>query len=521
MLLHKLEWIFEEIKFFTTLALPPSVICLTEGLQMKLSNVFIGRVSGENISTMLSALFIGQMVMLCTAYSISEGLSASINILCSQAYGKKQLKLVGLYYYRVLLLMILICFPLFSLLISVGPIVHYFTQDNELSLGAGTYTSIYCFGFPAFAYFNATIRFLQSQNIVWGPLTYLLIGSVVNGILQYILILHYNLGIAGAACAYVMSIYLIALLVSTHIRLSEVHFSTSVEFDTELINEWFHTAKYIIPTTLQTFIGTVVSNVYPVIILLLISHSKYELAIYSILYSVWFVISLFTMGFSSAITVRVGHLLGEDNTYKAKRSAIFGIVFGEVVLLVFCIGTMVLSHPLSQLFTTDAEFSNELYYNLLALSVITLTDILLLGQGVMNGCGLQHFQATLKFLFMFLLGFVVQVSLVRLFAWKAFCIICLQSLFRLLCFITCMIIVFSRNWNSFVLKTDSNAESEISRVTIQHSYSSSPRSYLNYIVSRFERLGKMCHSSKYLVLRYSICLIFGIFLFISIKLLNP
>ena len=448
---QKFEWIFEEIKFFTTLALPPSIMCLAEGLQLKLSIIFIGRMSGENVSSMLSALFIGQMVILCTAYSISEGLSACVNILCSQAYGKKQYRLVGLYYYRVLLLMVLICFPLFSLFISVGPIVHFFTQDMELSLGAGRYTSIYCFGFPAYAYFNAAIRFLQSQNVVWGPLNYLLIGSIVNGILQYILILHYNFGIAGAAAAYVISIYLIALLVFTHIRFSRVHISTAVEFNAELFSGWFKTAKYVIPATMQAFIATVVSNVFPVIILLLVSHSKNQLALYSIMYSVWFVISLTTMGLSSAITVRVGHLLGENDTQRAKRSAIFGIVFGEIVLLFFGIVTMVLSQPLSQLFTTDINFANELYYNLLALSVITLTDILLLGQGVMNACGLQLIQAILKFVLMFLLGFVAQVLLVRFFAWKALCIICLQSLFRLLCFIICMIIVFSRNWNSSVI----------------------------------------------------------------------
>ena len=166
MLFHKFAWIIEEIKLLTVLALPPSIICLAEGLQLKLSNIFIGRVSGENISTALSALYFGQVVTTCTAYSITEGLSVCVNILCSQAYGKKQYKLVGLYYYRVLLLMILVCFPLFSILISVGPIVHFFTQDRQLSIGAGEYCSIYCFGFPAYAFYKISVRFLQSQNIV-------------------------------------------------------------------------------------------------------------------------------------------------------------------------------------------------------------------------------------------------------------------------------------------------------------------------------------------------------------------
>ena len=515
---NKVKWICEEIRYFTILALPPSISYLLEGLQLKLGNVFIGRASGENVQTMLSALFIGQIVMLCTGTTISEGLNSSVNILCSQAYSKKQHKLVGLYYYRVLLLMILICFPLFSLLISVERIVYFFTQDRELSHGAGTFTSIYCLGFPAFAYINATIRFLQSQNIVWGPLPYLLLGNIVNGILQYMLILHFNLGIAGAAAGYVISTNLIGLLIFAHIRFSGVYMSTAVEFNIELISEWIHTAKYIISPTIQTLISYVASNVFPVILLLLISHSKNELAIYSILYSMWCMISLCTIGFSSAITVRVGHLLGKNDIQQAKRSAIFGIVFGEIWLSLICMGAMALSGPLSQLFTTDPNFADELYYNFLIIPILILTDIIWFGQGVMNGCGMHNIQAILKFLFITVLSFVVQVFSVRLFEWKALCIVSLQSFFRLVCFTISVIIVFSRKWNSFVLNPDSNPESDTSRIEIQHLNSTLPQFIRNSIVHRFGRFDFL-RSSSFLIFRYITCLTLGIstFCFIYVK----
>ena len=513
MLYQRLTWIIEEIKILTALALPPSIICLTEALQLKLSYIFIGRVSGENVSSMLSALFIGQVVTICTAYSISEGLSACVNILCSQAYGKKQYRLVGLYYYRVLLLMVLICFPLFSLFISVGPIVHFFTQDMELSLGAGRYTSIYCFGFPAYAYYYISVRFLQSHNVVLCPLFYLIIGSIVNGILQYILILHYNFGIAGAAAAYVISIYLIALLVFTHIRFSRVHISTAVEFNIELISGWLHTAKYAFPTILQTFIGFFVSNVFPIIILLLVCNNKKQLAIYSILYSVCFVYALFTMGFTSSLTVRVGHLLGANDTQKAKRSAIFGIVFGELVFLVISIGTIILSHPLSQLFTTDPSFANEVYHNLLILPVITLSDIMLLGQGVANACRMQHVQAGFKFIYMFVLGFVAEYFLVKLFAWKALSIFAIQGLAKLLCLISSMAVIFTRNWETFSLKIrDSNQLS--SNTQVIEDDITSPKPF-------FLRIGRsFCNSYSFILTRYIICFVLGCFIFTAAYLLN-
>ena len=516
-----LAWILEELKFHITLALPPSVICLTDGLQVKLSNVFIGRVSGENITSMLSALFIGQIFIGFTAYSISEGLSISVNILCSQAYGKKQLKLVGLYYYRVLLLMILICFPLFSLLISVGPIVHFFTQDNELSLGAGTYTSIYCFGFPAYAYYYTSIRFLQSQNIVWGPLFYLIIGSVVNGILQYILILHYNLGIAGAACAYVMSIYLIALLVFAHIRFSRVHISTKVGFDTELISEWFHTAKYVLPSIIQVSIAMIANSVFPIIILLLVCNNKDQLALYSIMYSVWFVYSLFAMGYTSSLTVRVGQLLGENDIRKAKRSAIFGIICGEMTLFVICIAIMLLSKPLSQLFTTDQRFANELHYNLLALPVITLSDIMLFGQGITNACRMQHIHATFKFVFLFVFGFVGEYILVKFFPWKALCLFMIQGLANILCFAVCMTIIFTRNWDTFVLRVVRSNKFSNDRIGIRDPSVATPDSDNPSSQHRNGILMNICGCRIYIVFRYIACFSLGCLLFSIVYLTLP
>ena len=121
---------------------------------MKLSNIFIGRASGSEMSTELSALFIVQVIILSTAFPITSDLSTYVNILCSQAHGAKQHRLVELYYYRVMMSMILFCFPLFSLYVSVGPIVYHVTQSPELSLGAGRYATIFCFGFPGYAYYS-------------------------------------------------------------------------------------------------------------------------------------------------------------------------------------------------------------------------------------------------------------------------------------------------------------------------------------------------------------------------------
>ncbi|KAI6658133.1 Multidrug and toxin extrusion protein 1-like [Oopsacas minuta] len=490
----------EEVKFLTLLALPTSIMCLTEGFQMKLSNVFVGRASGEDVSTELSALFIGQMVISCSAYSLSEGLSVCVSILCSQAHGANQHRLVVLYYYRVLMLLILLCFPLFSLYVSVGPIVYLITQNWELSVGAGNYTNLFCFGFPAYAYYKISVCFLQSQNTVWIPLLYLLVGNLFNGILQYIFIFNYNLGIAGSAAAYVVSNYIIALLIFAHLKLSSQILSHA-EFTIDLIKDWYHTAKYAFPAIMQIIIIMAVSNIFPIIILLLISHDKNQLAIYSIMYSVWFLFMLFTMGYERALTIRVGHLLGANTVTKAKKSAIFGMAFAETIVFSLSVLAMLFHRTLSVLFTTDDSFIKELHLDLLLQPIIILSDIIVLGQGVMNACGMQQIFAVMKFFFLFVLGFIAEVFLVKYFARKALAMYSILGLLRVSCFVTAMILLFSRDWNKFTLKKTNNIQLSDSLVELLHEKNPS---------SQFFEFGKFLDSKLFIITRYVICLIIGV-----------
>ena len=140
-----LYWIIKEVKLLTSLALPQAILFFTEGLQLKISNIFIGRSSGDSVTLMLSALFLAQVVTNCVSYPLSQGLSIYVNIVCSQAYGAKQFDLIGLYFYRALFMSLLTLFPLSALFISVRPIVYWFSQDWELAYNAGIYTSIFLF----------------------------------------------------------------------------------------------------------------------------------------------------------------------------------------------------------------------------------------------------------------------------------------------------------------------------------------------------------------------------------------
>ena len=452
----KIHWILEELIIAFGLAVPIVIECFTEGVQLKLSNVFIGRTSGSEIMKTLSSLFIGQTVVGVVAYPFSEGLGAYVNVLCSQSFGAKQHKLVGLYFYRALFMSFLTCVPVFTVYISVRPIVYFLFRDHNLAEYSGSYTSILCFGYPAYLYSKIGIRFLQALNIVWGPALYLIIGLILNGTVQYILIFQYNTGIQGAAAGQVIGNYLVALLVFSHIQLSRVHTTMSHKWSLQFISDWYHTSRYGGLTILQCLIGTVPVTLTPILALIAMANNEKQLAIYSILFSVWWVFATGTYGFASATTVRVGNLLGANEPQRAKKAAIVDVSATMVILGVFNIIIYSTSDTLSHLFTTDENFAKELKWNLMMFSFLLNTDVKIVIQGLMNACCKQGIQTMLKFITQMIIGTAASFLLVYFVEWKALSILVQYSATNAICCVLALFILRCSDWKSIANTVSKN-----------------------------------------------------------------
>ena len=464
----KHHWILEETIYLMLLAVPVAIECFSEGVQIKLSNVFIGRASGNNIALMLSALFIGQTVIGVITYPIAEGFGIYVNVLCSQAYGAKQYKLVGLYFYRALFMAALTCFPVFTVFISVRPIVYLLFQDWELAQYTGSFTDVLCFGYPAYLYYKIGFRFLQALNIVWGPVLYIITGNILNGVIQYILIFKYNTALAGAAAGYVISNYLVALLVFTHIQLSHVHLLIAHKWTVEYITNWLHTAKYAIAPLGQVMMGMFPTTIIPVICIGLLSHDNRELAIYSILFCIWWVCCIGVMGFASALTVRVGNLLGSNQPIRAKRASVIGLICGQLIILMCHMITFVANDPLSHLFTTDTTFARELAWNIRLFSFLPNSDLNMLVQGVMNACCKQGIHLLLRIIFQIIIGTGATIFLVHFVQWKALCVFLQYSITSTLSFIIASLILLCSGWESIALAVRGNTTvEEVSDTTLE------------------------------------------------------
>ena len=510
MKLERYCWMFQEAKILTFLAFPTAISYFTEGIQMKLSNVFIGRSSGSEVTLMLSALYVAQMFSNATSYPLGLGIAAYANILCSQAFGAKQYRMVGLYFYRILFMSALTIFPLCALYISARPIVYLVTQDGQLAYQVGRYATVYCFVLPPYLYQKAAIGYLQANGVVWPPLLYLLLGCALNGILQYIFIFHFDTGLAGAAAGYCISTYLIALLIYAHIRFTNTHILTNVDWTVEMIGEWYHTMQYALSTTIQSFASIFQTGISPMIILGIIARSETQLAIYSILYSIWFAFCLFAYGYSSAITVRVGHILGANEPNKARRVAIFSLIYCLIVMILISSFVCMTSQPFSKLFTTDAMLASNLSFGMKILAIVLLGDVFLLEQGVMNACCQQRIDAIQKFIIRLVVSFVISIIVAHYVEWKALSLLMVMTILMFLSTVIGLLIVFCQRWEKFAALVRKNTEGDISQVDNDNLVKN------HSVISRFICYGNVCNSKLFIIARYCSCMLLGIIFFIII-----
>ncbi|KAI6650858.1 Galactose-3-O-sulfotransferase 2-like [Oopsacas minuta] len=268
----------------------------------------------------------------------------------------------------------------------------------------------------------------------------------------------------GVAAGYVISNYLIALLVFSHIQLSHVHKTISHEWSIELISDWYHTARYAVVPIIQTIIGAAPATILPVICIGMVADNKEQLAIYSITFSIWWLIDMGAVGFGSGITVRVAHLLGENQSKRARKAAILDLIIAQLTIVMCTIIVFAVSEPLSHLFTTDANFAKELTWNFRMYSFLMNSDVKVVIQGVMNACCKQGIQTAVKFIFQIILGSVASVLLIHFVEWKALSIYVQFAVTNTICSVIPLLILSCSNWEKITDVVTQNTNKKTSNL---------------------------------------------------------
>lgn len=192
-------------------------LAVTFFLQYSLSVVSIFTVSRIG-KTELAAVSLATMTFNITS-SIFTGMSTCLETLCSQAYGAKNYKLVGLYFQRSFALIAVFNIPLVLLWWVSGFFLKFIVTNPELAILAQNYLRVMSFSTPAYIFFETAKRFLQAQNIFVAGQYVLFIVAPINIILNYLLVWSEVIGIGflGAPLATTISYWLCAVCLGIYI----------------------------------------------------------------------------------------------------------------------------------------------------------------------------------------------------------------------------------------------------------------------------------------------------------------
>ncbi|MBE7636097.1 MATE family efflux transporter [Sneathiella sp. P13V-1] len=182
---------------FVKTALPIILVMLTNGLFTVVDGWFIGRFIGADALSAVTMVFPLYMVIVALATLVSGGFSS----IFARYLGAGELDLARKSLSSAMLLALLICFLLVALYMAGGYDLALAIANGSLELaGMGdVYLSLSVYFSILFFYGALFSDMLRCQGYM-GFMTLVTVGAnVLNGVCNYILVVHYDMGVAGAA----------------------------------------------------------------------------------------------------------------------------------------------------------------------------------------------------------------------------------------------------------------------------------------------------------------------------------
>ncbi|KAJ7145135.1 multidrug Oligosaccharidyl-lipid polysaccharide flippase [Mycena crocata] len=186
----------------------------TQVLEHSLVTVSVITVGHLN-TTALAAATLGSMIASASGFSIIHGMSNALDTVLPSAWTSLQPSLVGLWTQRMVLIQAISLIPMFSIWLLSESFLLWLKQDPEVAHLAAIYLRWLSLGLPAYAFNCISRRYFQAQGLFTVPTTITTIVAPINAAFNWLLVLGpepIRLGYVGAPIATAMSFNLISLL---------------------------------------------------------------------------------------------------------------------------------------------------------------------------------------------------------------------------------------------------------------------------------------------------------------------
>ena len=389
-------WLVHEFITINKLAWPCAITSFGSQMLPVMSLFFTGHIgSGVYLDGAALALSFSNI----TCKSVAIGFSSGMDTLCSQAYGAKKYRLMGVYFQRAVIISLVSCFPILALCLNAEPILLFIHQDPEVAVVAGRYLKIILIANPGIIIYFLSRKFMQSQRVVYPCIVLNLLGNAVNIACHYILIIRLKLGVEGAAISLSIGYWSLAIFYMMYIRCSSLYRVSWPGWGIDALNGWIHYCKYGVPGLVMLCLEWWTFEIGFLVVGATSADPKVQLGIFSIMLNVSVQIFTIPVGFAIAANVRVGNLLGENNPSLARKVSYLSLLIIFVIGMHFSVGVFLLKGKLPQLFTKDKCIIAGASGTLLITAIYQNFDgFKLMAGGIIKGCGRQKIGSITNFL---------------------------------------------------------------------------------------------------------------------------
>ncbi|XP_027333598.1 protein DETOXIFICATION 48-like [Abrus precatorius] len=341
---------FAEIKAIGKISCPTAITGLLLYSRAMISMIFLGYLGEMELAG--GSLSIGFANI--TGYSVISGLAMGMEPICGQAYGAKQWKILGLTLQRTVLLLLSTSIPISFMWLNMKRILLWSGQDHEIASMAQTFITFSIPDLFLLSLLHPLRIYLRTQSITL-PLTYCSAISILLHVpLNFLLVVHLKMGIAGVATAMVLTNLNLILFLSSFVYFSGAYKDSWVPPSVDCIKGWSSLLSLAIPTCVSVCLEW---WWYEFMIMLcgILVNPKATIASMGILIQTTSLVYVFPSSLSLGVSTRVGNELGANNPGRARISMIVSLFCAVGLGLGAMLFTTLMRHQWGRFFTNDHE----------------------------------------------------------------------------------------------------------------------------------------------------------------------
>ncbi len=368
-------------------AIPLIIGNMVQQLYNMADTMIVGRFVGAGALAAVGST--GTIMFLVLGFAI--GLTSGFTVLTSQSYGAHNAERTRHSVANAIILAAIMSVALSILsVIFMRPILRIMNTPSDIFEDAWRYITVICAGMTATVFYNLFSAMLRAVGNSTMPLIILVISSCLNVLLDFLFILAFNMGTAGAALATVLAQGISALLCLIHIfrkedilrpRREDWHLSASdtgfqLRIGLPMALQYAITASgtMIMQAALNTFGSTAVAAIS--------AATK--------------AMNLFLQAFPSmgqAMAAYVGQNYGAGDMERVKKGTQQSVIATGIIALICSVLVLIMMKPLMSMFFSGDVDLEEMYtyakpYIYGCASMMIPLALIFIYRNVLQACGL-------------------------------------------------------------------------------------------------------------------------------------